>query len=504
MLPRLGSLVITAVTLAVLPSHAATVTYEGSGTLSANASWDTGVRPITTDEALFTGTLGGTVTTAAGANLEFGNFIWDSNSSSTVALNTTGSSATQLRLTNGGGSTAAIANGGATGDLLVLGTNATSNTLTISGNLGAGTAQLEVFLQSNGNINVVNSGATLDIDTRLRDREGSFGFTKTGAGTLILRGSNTYTGTTILQEGTLGLRNSNALSSGALTINGGTLASIVSPRTISNNVTVGGDFTLGGSSAALTLNGTMDLGGAVRSITLDNSATIGGIISNGGLTTLGNATLTLSAENTYTGDTTVTAGTLVIGASGSLANTTTTIGVNGALVGGGTIGGATTIQGIHSPGFSPGTQTFTNDLSYAATATLAWDLIDNTTGGRGSNYDAVDVSGGSFTLATDATIDLSFGGSVDFLDDFWGTNQEWLVVALSGSATAADSNLFGIGTISGGANWDPLLGSFGIQRKDGPTTEDSVYLTWTAIPEPSTALLGSLGMLLLLRRRVTR
>lgn len=208
-----------------------------------------------------------------------------------------------------------------------------------------------------------------------------------------------------------------------------------------------------------------------------------------------------AATYSYTGATTVTNGTLVIGASTILGNTTTTIGVNGTLAGGGSIGGATTIQGTHSPGFSPGTQTFTNGLNYADTATLNWELTDNTTTGRGTTYDAVDATAGSFALATGAALNLSFGGSVNFLNAFWGTNQQWLVVALSGSATAADSNLFSIGTITGGANWSPALGSFGTQRKDGPTTADSVYLTWTAVPEPSGALLGGLGMLLLLRRR---
>lgn len=208
-----------------------------------------------------------------------------------------------------------------------------------------------------------------------------------------------------------------------------------------------------------------------------------------------------AATYNYTGATTVTNGTLVIGASAILGNTTTTIGVNGTLAGGGTIGGATTIQGIHSPGFSPGTQTFTNGLSYADTSTLNWELTDNTTTGRGTNYDAVDVTGGSFALATGATIDLSFGVSVDFLNAFWVTNQEWLVVDLSGSATAADSNLFGIGTITGGTNYSPSLGTFGIERKNGLTAADAVYLTWTTIPEPTTAFLGGIGMLLLLRRR---
>ena len=140
--------------------------------------------------------------------------------------------------------------------------------------------------------------------------------------------------------------------------------------------------------------------------------------------------------------------------------------------------------GISSTGTQVVTLTADNDYTGATNVINGTLVIDNTTGSRGTNYDAVNVSGGSFALATGATIDLSFGGTVDFLNTFWGTNQEWLVVDLSGGATAADSNLFTIGSITGGANWDPLLGSFGVLRKDGSTTEDSVYLSWTPIPEP--------------------
>lgn len=284
--------------------------------------------------------------------------------------------------------------------------------------------------------------------------------------TYILSGTNTYAAQTVIGANT-------TLQIG----NGGTLG------------------TLGSSTAAILNSGTL-------AINRSDALSVGNVISGaGGLWQFGGGTTTLSGNNTYTGTTSVTAGTLIIGASGSLANTTTTIGVGGTLAGGGTIGGATTIQGTHTPGFSPGTQTFTNGLSYADTATLNWELTANSTAGRGTSYDAVDVTGGSFALATGASIDLTFGGTVDFLNAFWGLNREWLVVDLSGSATAADSNVFTIGTITGGANWNPALGSFGMLRKDGSTTADAVYLTWTAVPEPSAALLGGLGLLVLLRRR---
>jgi hypothetical protein len=50
-------------------------------------------------------------------------------------------------------------------------------------------------------------------------------------------------------------------------------------------------------------------------------------------------------------------------------------------------------------------------------------------------------------------------------------------------------------------NYSPTLGGFGILRQPGSTSENSVYLTWAPVPEPSAAFLGGLGMLMLLRRR---
>ncbi|NBU71343.1 MAG: hypothetical protein EBS53_07835, partial [Bacteroidetes bacterium] len=53
---------------------------------------------------------------------------------------------------------------------------------------------------------------------------GAFAFTKTGAGTVSLSGTNTYSGGTVVNNGVLAIAaNNNAISSGALTLSGGTL-----------------------------------------------------------------------------------------------------------------------------------------------------------------------------------------------------------------------------------------------------------------------------------------
>jgi autotransporter-associated beta strand protein len=316
---------------------------------------------------------------------------------------------------------------------------------------------------------------------------------KSGAGTLTLGGTNTYTGDTTVNGGTLALTHASALqgssfnSSGAGALSFGSLtAASFGGLKGSNNLELQNS-----SSAAVALT----VGGN------DQSTTFSGSLSgSGSITKTGIGTLTLSNDNTYTGATHINNGTLALTATAALGNTSTTIAAVATLTGGGSFGGAVTINGTHAPGFSPGTQTFEAGLSYGSTSTLEWELTDNTIGARGTKYDAVDVTGGSFTLNSAATLDLAFSGSVDFLNAFWNSSQQWLVVDLNG-ATAADSNLFTLGSITGGLNYSPTLGDFGILRQPGSTSENSVYLTWTPVPEPSTAFLGSLGLLALLRRR---
>jgi autotransporter-associated beta strand protein len=311
-----------------------------------------------------------------------------------------------------------------------------------------------------------------------------------GQALLNISGTGTMTTATGFQQTT-----TPTTGYGRVTLSGGgTLKLSADVSTLTNQV----QFALGAGGGVIDTNG--------HDATLSGAVTVGtgaalatGISGAGGLTKQGGGILTLSGTNTYTGTTTVSEGTLLV--NGSLGNTSTTVASGATLGGGGTLNGSTTISGIHSPGNSPGLQTFAGGLAYTDTAHLNWELIANSTTGRGTAYDGIEITGGSFALDSSATIDLSFGGTVDFLDPFWGVGQEWLVVDLSGAATASDSNAFTFGSITGGSNYSGSLGNFGILRKDGSTSADAVYLTWTPVPEPSTALLGVLGMLTLLRRR---
>jgi len=75
-------------------------------------------------------------------------------------------------------------------------------------------------LGANSTMDIAGTGA-LTISSRITGTSRSL--TKTGAGELILSGSNTYTGGTTLSDGTLTLTNAAALGTGSLTLAGGTL-----------------------------------------------------------------------------------------------------------------------------------------------------------------------------------------------------------------------------------------------------------------------------------------
>ena len=94
-----------------------------------------------------------------------------------------------------------------------LGVGALSGAGTINNLSGASTYTLTV---GNGNASGTFSGA-------IQNTTGAIALTKTGTGTLVLGGSDTYSGGTTLSAGQLNLNNAAALGSGALTISGGTI-----------------------------------------------------------------------------------------------------------------------------------------------------------------------------------------------------------------------------------------------------------------------------------------
>ncbi|MBE7369883.1 autotransporter-associated beta strand repeat-containing protein [Ramlibacter pallidus] len=177
---------------------------------------------------------------------------------------------------------------------------------------------------------------------------GSDGLDKTGTGTLVLSGANTYSGTTTVSRGTLQVGAGTAagsLGTGSVVVDGALVFDRSDDFTVGNTISGSGTLTHAGSGT-LTLTGansyagtttigagTLQVGnggttgalggGAVVNdgalvFNRSNGVTVAGAISGSGtLTQAGSSTVTLTGANSYAGATTISSGTLRIGNGGT-------------------------------------------------------------------------------------------------------------------------------------------------------------------------------------------
>jgi outer membrane autotransporter protein len=263
--------------------------------------------------------------------------------------------------------------------------------------------------------------------------------TKTGAGTTILAGANTYTGGTTVNGGTL--QGDTTSLQGNITNNASVMFNQGANGTYAGQMSgTGSLIKVGGATTILTgansYSGGTNVGGGIlqgnstslRGNIINNAAVIfdqasagtyaGTMSGVGTLTKLGAGNLILTGTNSYNGATNVNAGTLSV--NGSIASSTVTVNNGGTLGGNGALGNTTIASGgILAPGNSIGTLTVNGSLSFAAgsiyrvevDAAGANDRI-NATGTATINGGTVDVQAGAGTYqaSTQYTILNAAGG----------------------------------------------------------------------------------------------
>ncbi len=199
------------------------------------------------------------------------------------------------------------------GTLTLTGDNAYTGATTISaGTLQVGNGNTTGWLASNA---VTNNGTLSfnrsDNKTYSGSISGIGSVVKSGTGTLILDGTNSYSGGTTISGGTLQVTSDAKLgaTTGSVTLDGGTLS-------------LAGTITSARAFSITSNNGTIDTGA--------DADTLSGVVSGAGkLTKTGSGTLVLTGVNTYSGGTTISAGTLQLG-SGAAAGSITGDVVNNA------------------------------------------------------------------------------------------------------------------------------------------------------------------------------
>ena len=276
----------------------------------------------------------------------------------------------------------------------------------------------------------------------------------------------------------------------------------------------------GGTTGSLPTNSAINIGGGASSnarfivkqsdtVTQGTDFFSGPLTGKGGFTQAGSGTTVLNAANVYLGTTNVNAGTLIINGNQAGATGAVTV-ANGATLGGsGTIGGAVIVDGILSPGNSPGLLTV-GSLDLRAGSTTLMQIIGagNLAGTAGTAYDKLVIStaGG---LGYGGTLDLDFANTTTFADgttfDLFGFTGSTL--GRFGSVSSTGSGSYGGLTFSGlDGVWTALFGS---QQLTFSELTGQLRFTTNSVPEidpatGSSALSLIAGVVALIEQRRRR
>lgn len=460
-----------------------------SGTISGAGS---NMRPSLRGSG--TGVINGVV------NLPLGGL--DFNSSATWTLNTAGSTMTQFSVNGGVAPRIILAANNAIPTNIFFNPNGTSTgSLRLNGfnqgfaGLGSGTAFTITNNSASADSTLTLSGLTADqayagvITDGTGGRKISLVMSSTGGRTQTLSGTSTYTGSTTINVGTL---RAGAAAGGQAF---GNLSAVTLSSTSGATLDLNGfNQTIGSLAGGGTAGGNVALGAGTLTTGGNNTSTsyAGVIGGSGGLVKAGSGIFTLSGSNTFSGATTVSAGQLQIGSAGAV-NSTSGITVNGlgaelkfnaatalsrpltltqgVLSGTGTIGTAVTVasNAVLSPGNSPGSQSFTQGLTFGQGGQYTWE-INNWPGAAGTDYDQLVVSGSglnvaatsgsTFKIAITGQTSGNASGAVPGFSAASGTGTSFTIATSAAGITGFDTTKFTVDT-SGFTNNNPLPTSAG-------------------------------------------
>ena len=412
-----------------------TVNFTSSGTAAATALVEQVLRSVTyrndtpAGDATLRFALSDGVSTPATADVVVtSDMIYVTNTTDTATIN----------VANGVSFSEAVAIAAAdgTGSQTLVLTSSFNSTMSLAGNLAIAES-LSISANSADGLNISGSTITLGGGTTLRfvntmgtatissTLAGTGALVKEGGGTLVLANTGNeanMSGGITVNAGTLQISDDNHLSSGTLTLNGGTLANNSAAFTIDNAVAIsasGGTFNISGGATTVGLSGVISGSGTLAKtgtsiLQLDGSNTFTGAMNIGAGTVVANHA---NAFGTTAGSTTVAAGAtlrvaggLTIAENFSVAGLGTTVsgteyGALHLVSGSSTLSGNVNVTGYTRVGADSGaTLTLSGVLgggAYILDKTGAGTLVLSNTGNEAASVGDITVTAGTLQISDD-------------------------------------------------------------------------------------------------------
>lgn len=461
---------------------------------------------------------------STGGNISINGVIGNGSSGGTMALEVTGGNLTLNAANTYTGST-----------------TITAGTLTLGGTAGALSSSSAITNNGTFAINRTNTVTQGTDFGTITSGTGALNATGTGLN-LTLNTANTYSGATTigagannsvvratasgaLGSGNIVLDQTGNASTARLEVQGGiTLTNniLFTARNntstgilnVSGNNTLSGDISLGTGGSTYTIESASGLLTVSGNFTPPNSSTRTVVITGAGdgtlsgnlnfvsgntlaLTKSGGGTWTVSSNgHTYTGATSVNAGKLIVNGNISTSISTTVSGT-GTLGGSGAVGnlvaqsGGTVAPGNSIESLGAGNVSFESGSTFAYeldTLNLNGDLLDST---GTLNLTA----GANLTLTELASATRTIGDKLTLIS-YTGAWNNGLFNYLSNPL--ADDSLILLGSTTWLFDYNDTTGGSNFTSDQAGATG---FVTMTVVPEPGSILLGSIGMLALLRRR---
>ncbi len=375
---------------------------------------------------------------------------------SPLTINVTGASLTMSGPISGTGS---ITTAG-TGSLILSGSNSFGGALNAAG----GTVQIG----NGGNSGTLGSGPVSNNAALVFSRSdsglsvsnvisGSGSLTQIGAGAITLAAANTYTGATLVSNGTLVLGNGLAIQDSTLNTSGSGALSFGSLASAAFGGLAGsGNLVLANSAGTASVN--LSVGANNASTTF--SGTLSDNATGARLTKVGSGMLTLSGANTYSGGTYLDNGTLSLSSSAALGSGTLTINGGGLYHSSGYLtlsnnpqvwNGSFTVNNPISTTLNLGSGNVALNNNIQITAGAGWGSVSLVVGGvisNGSGNYGLTIMGGANSGAIYLTGNNAFGGGATL-----GSSATSGVLAIGNSSALGSGTLtINNGTIEGAYN----------------------------------------------------